>query len=130
VTWKVLETRETTVGEIPVVEKQLEGVVDNSSCPSIEVKISMTLGTPKNAEKPVPVLMMYGFSFGPRPGAARPGQPPAGGGNAQNAAPPPGPRQDDALDLPVPTETKSSSRQAGATPRSFRPAFNPITAPV
>lgn len=92
VTWKVLETRETMVGDIPVVEKQLEGVVDNSSCPAIEVKISMTLGAPKNAEKPVPVLMMYGFSFGPRPGAARPGQPAAGGGNAQGAAPPPGRR--------------------------------------
>ena len=66
VTWKVLETRETMVGDIPVVEKQLGGVVDNSPCPAIEVKISMTLGTPKNAEYPVPVLMMYGFSFGPR----------------------------------------------------------------
>lgn len=102
VTWKVLETRETMVGEIPVVEKQLEGVVDNSSCPAIEVKISMTLGTPKNAEKPVPVLMMYGFSFGPRPGAARRGQRPAGGGNAQNAAPPrrfgpPGPNRNEVL---------------------------------
>ena len=92
VTWKVLETSETMVGDIPVVEKQLEGVVDNSSCPAIEVKISMTLGTPKSAEKPVPVLMMYGFRFGPRPGApaaGRPGQPAAGGGNAQGAAPPP-----------------------------------------
>ncbi|HUY90889.1 MAG TPA: hypothetical protein VMV10_19290 [Pirellulales bacterium] len=103
VTWKVLETRETTVGEIPVVEKQLQGHVDNSACPSIEVDISMTLATPKNAERPVPVLMMYGFSFGPRPGAGRPGQPPAGAGNRQGAAPPgrrfgpPGPSRSETL---------------------------------
>jgi hypothetical protein len=39
VTWTVVETRETTAGEMPVVEKQLQGHVDNSSCPSIEVNI-------------------------------------------------------------------------------------------
>ena len=80
VSWSIMETRETMVGEIPVVEKQLQGRVDNSSCPSIEVKISMTLGTPKNAEGPVPVLMMFGgFGFGGRGGA---GQRPAAAGNA------------------------------------------------
>ncbi|HJT30512.1 MAG TPA: hypothetical protein VJ783_00490, partial [Pirellulales bacterium] len=78
VTWKVLETRETTIGDVPVVEKQLEGQVDNSSCPSIDVKIAMTVATPKNAERPVPVLMMFGgFGFGGR----GPGQRPAGAGN-------------------------------------------------
>jgi hypothetical protein len=68
VTWKVLETREIMVGKIAVVEKQIEGLVDNRMCPAIEVKISMTLGTPKMATGKVPVLMMYGFSF---PGAGR-----------------------------------------------------------
>src|ERR1700693_6221983 len=48
VTWTVTETRETTVGEAAAVEKQLQGHVDNSSCPSIEVNISMTLTTPKD----------------------------------------------------------------------------------
>ena len=37
------------MGGKPVVEKQLQGVVDNSACPSIEVKIEMTLTTPKDA---------------------------------------------------------------------------------
>jgi hypothetical protein len=64
VTWTVTEIRETTLGDVPVIEKQLQGKVDNSACPSIEVNISMTLGTPKDAKGPVPVLMMYGFSFG------------------------------------------------------------------
>ena len=65
VTWTVVETRELEVGGKLVVEKQLQGVVDNSACPSIEVKIAMTLSTPKDAEGPVPVLMMFGgFGFG------------------------------------------------------------------
>lgn len=100
VTWKVLETRETTVGDVPVVEKQLEGQVDNSSCPSIDVKIAMTLATPKSAERPVPVLMMFGgFGFGGRGG---PGRRPAGAGNAPRPGAgrgfgPPGPSRTETL---------------------------------
>lgn len=80
VTWEVAETREIKAGEFPVVEKQLRGKVDNSRCPDIEVTISMTLGTPKEAAKPVPVLMMFGgFGFGgPGPGGQRPGFRPPG----------------------------------------------------
>ena len=76
VTWTVAETREIKVGEVAVIEKQLRGRVDNSRCPTIEVTISMTLATPKEAAKPVPVLMMFGgFGFGGRgfrpPGPSR-----------------------------------------------------------
>jgi hypothetical protein len=80
VTWKVVETRETTVGDAAVVEKQLQGVVDNSACPAIEVKIAMTLTTPKEAKEKTPVLMMFGgFGLGgPRPPGPRPGRPPGG----------------------------------------------------
>jgi hypothetical protein len=93
VTWTVTETRETTVGEIPVVEKQLQGHVDNSACPSIEVNLSMTLTTPKDAAAPVPVLMMYGFSFGggrggPGGGQTSAGRPAAGQAPARPAPPP------------------------------------------
>jgi hypothetical protein len=73
----VIETRETKVGEVDVVEKRLEGRVDNSACSSIEVNIAMTLVTPKEAKEPVPVLMMYTFGFG---GPRRGGSPPASGG--------------------------------------------------
>jgi hypothetical protein len=73
VVWSVAETREIKIGEVEVVEKQFRGRVDNSRCPSIEVTISMTLGTPKDAKGPVPVLMMFGgFGFGP-PGFRPPG---------------------------------------------------------
>jgi hypothetical protein len=67
VTWAVVETRETTIAGKAVIEKQLQGRVDNSLCPSIEVTIAMTLGTPKDAKEKVPVLMMFGgFGFGGR----------------------------------------------------------------
>jgi hypothetical protein len=89
VTWTVKETRESKVGETPVVEKQLEGHVDNSGCPSIEVDISMTLTTPKDAKGPVPVLMMYAFSFGGR--GARGGPPPG------RRFGPPGPSREEKL---------------------------------
>jgi hypothetical protein len=64
VTWKVIEEKEIAAGEIPVIEKTLEGVVDNSSCPEIAVKIALKVGVPKNAGKPVPVLIMFSFGFG------------------------------------------------------------------
>jgi hypothetical protein len=63
VKWEVKSTTEKKIGDIDVIEKQLEGVVDNSAHPEIEVKISATLGVPKNASGPVPVLMMFTFDF-------------------------------------------------------------------
>ncbi|MCA9239903.1 MAG: hypothetical protein KDA37_06880 [Planctomycetales bacterium] len=60
VEWQVRETREAEVGGAPVIEKRLVGVVDNSDYPAIEVNIEMSLTTPKAANRPVPVLMMFG----------------------------------------------------------------------
>lgn len=69
VTWKVIEEKEITAGDVPVVEKTLEGIVDNFRCSAIEVKIALRVGIPKNVGKPVPVLMMFsGFGFGGRSG--------------------------------------------------------------
>jgi hypothetical protein len=81
VTWEVTETKNETNGDVPVVTKQLVGHVDNSSYPAITVDIRLTLTTPANATGPVPVMMEFGFSFGPggfggargaKPGAATP----------------------------------------------------------
>jgi hypothetical protein len=97
VTWNVVETRETMVGDKPVVEKQLLGQVDNSQCPAIEVAISMTVATPKNAPGKVPVLMMYGgFGFGPR-GANGKGPPGRGGPVPGKQFAPQGPSKTDQL---------------------------------
>jgi len=60
VTWTARSTANTKTGVFPAIEKQLVGHVDNSSCPSIDVDIRMTLVTPANAKGPVPVMMMFG----------------------------------------------------------------------
>jgi lysophospholipase L1-like esterase len=59
VTWTVKSATDSKAGVFPVVEKQLIGHVDNSACPSISVDIEMTLVTPGNAKRPVPVMIMF-----------------------------------------------------------------------
>jgi hypothetical protein len=54
------QASDRVVGSIPVSARKLVGRVDNSSCPSIEVNIELTLVTPLNGERPAPVLMMFG----------------------------------------------------------------------
>ena len=71
--WEVTETTKDTVGEVPVVTKQLVGHVDNSGYPALTVDIRLTLTTPANAAGPVPVMMEFGFMFGPGFGGAKGG---------------------------------------------------------
>jgi hypothetical protein len=74
VTWRVNRTERFDVGGRPVVGRELVGVVDNSAYPEIAVEIQMTLVTPSNATKPVPVMMMFGGRSGmpPAPGTPAP----------------------------------------------------------
>ncbi len=75
VTWTITtQALDRVVGSIPVNARQLAGKADNSMCPSIEVTIQMTLVTPAMAERPVPVLMMFG-GFGGGGFPRRPGEP-------------------------------------------------------
>jgi hypothetical protein len=67
VTWKVVRTLNETDGDIPVVTKQLVGVVDNSVHPSISVLITATLTTPANATRGVPVIIQFGGGNFPLP---------------------------------------------------------------
>jgi hypothetical protein len=97
VTWKITnQATDRVVGDVPVLARQLVGVVDNSACPSIEVNIQMTLVTPANAQKPVPVLMMFG-GFGGGGFPRRPGEPAPTNrfsfGGATNFADPPSTEQ-------------------------------------
>ena len=80
VNWVVTSTTTEKNGDVDVVTKKLEGVVDNSSYPDIEVKIALTLSTPANAKGPVPVIMQFGggFFFGGPPTPAPPPGPPYG----------------------------------------------------
>jgi lysophospholipase L1-like esterase len=86
VAWRVRRTERFEVGGRPVVGKELIGTVDNSLSPEITVEIQMTVVTPANAAKPVPMMMMFGGRSGlpPAPGtpppAARGFGPDRGGG--------------------------------------------------
>lgn len=61
VAWKVVSTVRSNHGNLPVITKQLAGHVDNSSYPQIEVDIQLTLTTPADAKRPVPVMLDFGF---------------------------------------------------------------------
>jgi len=74
VTWRVNRTERFEVGGRPVIGKELIGNVDNSAYPDLTIDIQMTLVTPANATKPVPVMMMFGGFSGMPPA---PGTPPA-----------------------------------------------------
>ena len=76
VTWEVTRTTEETVGDVPVITKQLVGHVDNSAYPQITVEIQATLTTPAKAASPVPVMLEFGFG-GPLRGGGGAGRGPA-----------------------------------------------------
>jgi len=94
VNWTVNRTETFLVGGRSVVGRELIGRVDNSSHPQIEVNIQMTVVTPANALRPVPVMMMFGGQSGmpPAPGAPAPagrgGPGPGPGGPGAAPAPP------------------------------------------
>ena len=68
VTWSVETTRDGKAGDIAVTEQHIVGTVDNTACPEIEVKISMSLTLPKEIVGSIPVLMMFGGTpFDPVP---------------------------------------------------------------
>jgi len=65
VSWEVISVINDTSNHVPAITKKLVGHVDNSSYPSINVNIDLTLSTPANAKGPVPVIMEFGFVFPP-----------------------------------------------------------------
>lgn len=79
VNWEITGTIDTVIGGIAAVTKNLLGHVDNSGYPQIKVDIQLSLTTPKNSSKAVPVIMEFGFIFPPgfRPPAAPAGTTPA-----------------------------------------------------
>ncbi len=63
VSWEIVSTIDTVIGNIKAVTKNLLGHVDNSSYPDITVDIQLSLTTPADAGKPVPVIMEFSFIF-------------------------------------------------------------------
>ena len=89
VTWTVIASDTGTIAGKPVVGQQLNGHVDNSSYPLIDVDISMVLVVPANAKTAVPVMMMFrGGNLAQALG--RPAPPSAGRGGFMPPPPPPG----------------------------------------
>jgi hypothetical protein len=71
VSWEVTSSKRETNGKRAVITKQLVGRVDNSSFTNVSVNIQLTLSTPADAVKPVPMIMQFGFNFGPGFGRPR-----------------------------------------------------------
>jgi hypothetical protein len=63
VTWKIMDERDSLIGEFPVKVKNLKGIVDNSGYPAIEVAIDLTVTTPVTPVKPVPLVLEFGWNF-------------------------------------------------------------------
>jgi len=67
VNWTVNTVDREMLGFTPVIAKDVEGIVDNSSYPAISVHIHMILVLPARAKGPVPVLMIFGRAAFPNP---------------------------------------------------------------
>ena len=63
VIWEVVSTVDTIFGNQKTVTKNLLGHADNSSYPQLKVDIQLSVTTPKNINKPVPLIMEFGFIF-------------------------------------------------------------------
>ncbi|MCA0364432.1 MAG: acetylxylan esterase [Bacteroidetes bacterium] len=65
VNWQVVYIRDTLIGNFPIKEKLLKGIVDNSAYPKINVVINLLVATPLDAKRVVPVVMEFGFIKNP-----------------------------------------------------------------
>ena len=61
VTWELVSTTKEKNGDVAILTKKLIGHVDNSSDPTINVNIDLTLSTPASAKGPVPVIVEFGI---------------------------------------------------------------------
>jgi lysophospholipase L1-like esterase len=66
VTWTVASTANAGSGSHATITKRLVGHVDNALYPQLSVDIQMTLVTPAEASRPVPVMMMFGRGGNPQ----------------------------------------------------------------
>lgn len=64
VNWQVVKEEKVMIGQIPCVQRELSGVVDNSSCPEIEVVIKAEIVWPESTAGNMPVIVEFGFMMG------------------------------------------------------------------
>lgn len=65
VDWQIISKIDTLIGNFPIKEKRLRGVVDNAAFPSIKVEIDLLLATPLAAKGAVPTVLHFGFIRSP-----------------------------------------------------------------
>ncbi len=65
VNWKVVSEKDTLVGNFPIREKRLRGIVDNAAYPAVEVEIELLLAIPAATREAVPVVLHFGFINSP-----------------------------------------------------------------
>ena len=65
VKWEVVNEEKKEFAGKPVVIRYLNGVVDNSSCPSIKVEIEANVIFPDNGKQNMPVIIEFGFGGDP-----------------------------------------------------------------
>ncbi|HEV2473636.1 MAG TPA: hypothetical protein VGS41_13260 [Chthonomonadales bacterium] len=61
VTWQVTATSNGEAGGIPTLTRTLVGHVDNSAYPQVTVNIRARYTVPKDARRPVPMMIEFGF---------------------------------------------------------------------
>ncbi|MBP5612370.1 MAG: hypothetical protein J6X20_06590, partial [Bacteroidales bacterium] len=64
VAWQVTREYEAEVGGIPVMVRQLQGTVDNSVCPSVEVNIQAQVMWQTGTAGPLPVITDFSYGLG------------------------------------------------------------------
>jgi len=73
--WLMDWQKDTLIGGVPTRYKKMRGIVDNSSFNDISVTIDFEYGVPINSEKPVPLVMEFGWIWPagmPRPAQQSP----------------------------------------------------------
>jgi hypothetical protein len=65
VAWQVIDAYDTVVGNFPIREKIIKGIVNNAAFPSVKVEIELHVATPLHSENPVPIVMEFGFIRSP-----------------------------------------------------------------
>ena len=61
VKWEIVSVKDTMIGNYKAKEKILNGIVDNSSYPTIKVQVSLQVITPADATSAVPLVLEFGF---------------------------------------------------------------------
>jgi hypothetical protein len=62
VTWEVKSTKREMFGDIPVLTKEVIGHVDNSAYPAVTVDMQLTLSSPADTKRAVPVILEFGLN--------------------------------------------------------------------